>query len=114
MNTDPKYHLLVNVSGTTVPFINTEMRLVGFQTLPIFYSTWSCQFVSYYLGIFSPTAHRKHVLDGIGPRRGSWWCPPAYGSQWPPLSSVYICPVQCLLLYSGPSLLHDCAQLRGQ
>ncbi len=37
--TDPKYHLLVNVSGTTVPFINTEMRLVDFQTWTIFYST---------------------------------------------------------------------------
>ncbi len=45
----PKYLLLVNVSGTTVPIINTEMRLVDFQTLAIFCSTWSCQ-------VFFPTA----------------------------------------------------------
>ena len=43
---------LVNVSGTTVPFINTEMRLNFHQILAIFFSTWSCQFVFYYLGIF--------------------------------------------------------------
>ncbi len=48
----------VNVSGTTVPFINTEMRLVDFQTWTIFCSTWSCQFV-FFLGIFPPTAHQK-------------------------------------------------------
>ena len=27
MNADPNYHLLVNVSGPSVPYVNTEMRL---------------------------------------------------------------------------------------
>ncbi len=45
-------YCLVNVSGTTVPFINTEIRLVEFQTWTIFCSTWSCHFVFYFLGIF--------------------------------------------------------------
>ncbi len=46
MKGDPKYHLLVNVLGTTVPFVNTEMRLVDFQTwtntilYTFFMSTW--------------------------------------------------------------------------
>ena len=39
MNADPEYHLFVNVLGTTVPFVNTEMRLVDLQTYTIFCST---------------------------------------------------------------------------
>ena len=34
-----KYHLLVNVSGTTVPFLNAEIRLVDFQTWTILDNT---------------------------------------------------------------------------